>query len=80
MFATNESVQTDPRWRHHVPLHAYCHGDTGAGVGASHQTGWMGLVAKLLEQTSRGQAGAAPNGRVALSAARGASRQQGAAQ
>jgi hypothetical protein len=35
-----------------VPFHEYFHGDSGRGVGASHQTGWTGLVAKLLEQTA----------------------------
>ena len=44
--------QTNPQWRDHVPFHEYFHGDTGRGVGASHQTGWTGLVAKLLEQTA----------------------------
>jgi hypothetical protein len=35
-----------------VPFHEYFHGDSGRGVGASHQTGWTGVVAKLLEQTA----------------------------
>jgi hypothetical protein len=34
-----------------VPFHEYFHGDHGAGIGASHQTGWTGLVAKLIEQS-----------------------------
>jgi hypothetical protein len=42
--------QHDPQWRDHVPFHEYFHGETGAGVGASHQTGWTALVAKLLQQ------------------------------
>ena len=42
--------QDDPHWRDLVPFHEYFHGDTGAGVGASHQTGWTALVAKLLQQ------------------------------
>ncbi len=41
----------DPHWRGHVPFHEYFDGDTGRGVGASHQTGWTGLVAKLLQQS-----------------------------
>jgi hypothetical protein len=45
-----EQFQRDPHWRDLVPFHEYFNGDTGAGVGASHQTGWTGLVAKLLEQ------------------------------
>ena len=39
---------TDPHFRDYVLFHEYFHGDTGRGVGASHQTGWTGLVAKLL--------------------------------
>ncbi|MEW6320365.1 MAG: glucosidase [Acidobacteriota bacterium] len=42
---------TDPHWRDLVLFHEYFHGDTGAGLGASHQTGWTALVAKLLLQT-----------------------------
>jgi hypothetical protein len=42
--------QHDPCWRDLVPFHEYFHGDTGAGIGASHQTGWTALVAKLLQQ------------------------------
>ncbi len=43
--------QFDPGWRDLVPFHEYFDGDTGAGVGASHQTGWTALVAKLLQQS-----------------------------
>jgi hypothetical protein len=43
--------QTDPHWRDLVLFYEYFHGDNGAGIGASHQTGWTGLVAKLLQQT-----------------------------
>ena len=43
--------QFDPHWRSLVPFHEYFHGDTGAGIGASHQTGWTALVAKLLQQS-----------------------------
>jgi hypothetical protein len=39
---------SDPHFRNHVLFHEYFHGDTGRGVGASHQTGWTGLIAKLL--------------------------------
>jgi hypothetical protein len=45
--------QTDPFWRDAVLFHEYFHGDTGAGLGASHQTGWTGLVANLI--ISRGR-------------------------
>jgi hypothetical protein len=44
--------QQDPYWRDLVLFHEYFHGDNGAGIGASHQTGWTGLVAKLLQQVA----------------------------
>jgi hypothetical protein len=49
VFGANERFQTDPHWRDYIPFHEYFHGDTGAGLGASHQTGWTALVATLLE-------------------------------
>ena len=52
VFADNEVFQRDPHWRDHLLFYEYFHGDTGAGLGASHQTGWTALVAKLLEQTA----------------------------
>ena len=51
VFGENETFQRDEHWRDYVPFHEYFHGDTGRGVGASHQTGWTGLVAKLIEQS-----------------------------
>ena len=48
VFGSNRRLQDDPHFRDHVLFHEYFHGDTGRGVGASHQTGWTGLVAKLL--------------------------------
>ncbi len=47
-FGTNEMMQTDPHFKDHLLFHEYFHGDTGSGLGASHQTGWTALVAKLL--------------------------------
>jgi hypothetical protein len=44
-------AQTDPHFRDHILFYEYFHADTGAGLGASHQTGWTGLVAKLLQQS-----------------------------
>jgi hypothetical protein len=41
--------QEDPHWRDLIQFHEYFHGDNGAGLGASHQTGWTGLVAPLLD-------------------------------
>jgi hypothetical protein len=46
-------LQADPHWRDLILFYEYFNGDTGAGVGASHQTGWTGLVAKLMEQYGR---------------------------
>ncbi|HZQ90926.1 MAG TPA: hypothetical protein VFA60_03955, partial [Terriglobales bacterium] len=43
--------QNDPHWRDLILFYEYFHGDNGSGVGASHQTGWTGLVAKLLQQS-----------------------------
>ncbi|MFN8475744.1 MAG: glucosidase [Anaerolineae bacterium] len=50
VFGTQEVFQGDLHWRDYVLFHEYFHGDSGAGVGASHQTGWTGLVAKLIQQ------------------------------
>jgi hypothetical protein len=44
-------LQTDPHWRDLILFYEYFHGDNGAGIGASHQTGWTGLVAKLIQQS-----------------------------
>ena len=44
-----EKFQSDPYWRDHMQFFEYFHGDNGAGLGASHQTGWTGLVAKFIE-------------------------------
>jgi hypothetical protein len=46
-----EVLQRDPHWRDYLQFHEYFHGDTGVGLGASHQTGWTALVAKLLQQS-----------------------------
>ena len=45
-----EKFQSDPHWRDLILFYEYFHGDTGAGLGASHQTGWTGVVAKLIQQ------------------------------
>jgi hypothetical protein len=46
-----ETFQADPHWRDLILFYEYFHGDNGSGIGASHQTGWTGLVAKLLQQS-----------------------------
>ncbi|MDU0369208.1 glucosidase [Hymenobacter endophyticus] len=48
-FGQDKQLQNDPHFRDHLLFHEYFHGDTGSGLGASHQTGWTGLVAKLLQ-------------------------------
>jgi hypothetical protein len=50
VFGGNATFQTDPLWRDLIPFYEYFNGDDGAGLGASHQTGWTGLVAKLILQ------------------------------
>ena len=50
VLGTDARLQSDPQWRDYVPFHEYFHGDTGVGVGASHQTGWTGLVAKMIDE------------------------------
>ncbi|HYS08950.1 MAG TPA: glucosidase [Myxococcales bacterium] len=50
-FGKAEKLQRDPHFRDHLLFHEYFNGDDGSGVGASHQTGWTGLVAKLLQQS-----------------------------
>ena len=50
VFGGTDKFQNDPHWRDLIPFHEYFHGDNGAGIGASHQTGWTALVAKLIQQ------------------------------
>jgi hypothetical protein len=50
LFGCSEKFQTDPHWRDLLLFHEYFHGDSGIGVGANHQTGWTGLVIKLMLQ------------------------------
>ncbi len=52
VFGKNEIAQNDPHWRDHLLFYEYFHGDTGAGLGASHQTGWTALIARLLTQAA----------------------------
>ena len=49
VYGGTEKFKTDPHWKDYLLFYEYFHGDNGAGLGASHQTGWTGLVAKLLE-------------------------------
>ena len=49
VYGGQEKFQTDPHWRDHILFHEYFHGDNGAGLGASHQTGWTGVVAWMIK-------------------------------
>jgi hypothetical protein len=50
VYGGTQKFQTDSHWRDLILFYEYFHGDNGAGIGASHQTGWTGLVAKLIQQ------------------------------
>jgi hypothetical protein len=52
-FGGVQRLQTDPRWRNNLLFNEYFHGDNGAGLGASHQTGWTGLVADVIRRRHR---------------------------
>ncbi len=54
VFGNSGPFADDPAWRDHVLFYEYFHGDTGVGLGASHQTGWTALVAELIEQCGGG--------------------------
>ena len=53
VFGGEPLFQRDPQWRDHLLFYEYFHGDNGAGIGASHQTGWTALVAKLIQQSGK---------------------------
>ncbi|MFN8526713.1 MAG: glucosidase [Chloroflexota bacterium] len=60
VFGDESAFQNDPHWRDLIPFYEYFDGDNGRGVGASHQTGWTGLVAKLLDSIGRHRPVVAP--------------------
>jgi hypothetical protein len=51
VYGDSEVFQRDPHWRDLVLFYEFFHGDNGAGLGANHQTGWTGLVAKMIQQS-----------------------------
>ncbi|WP_138505946.1 MGH1-like glycoside hydrolase domain-containing protein [Nostoc sp. PA-18-2419] len=53
VYGSSEKFQNDPHWRDLILFYEYFHGDIGAGIGASHQTGWTGLVAELIQQSAK---------------------------
>jgi hypothetical protein len=54
VYGGNKIFQDDPHWRDLILFYEYFHGDNGAGIGASHQTGWTGLVTRLIQITANG--------------------------
>ncbi|MEH2285828.1 MGH1-like glycoside hydrolase domain-containing protein [Nostoc sp.] len=50
VYGGMQKFQNDPHWQNLILFYEYFHGDNGAGIGASHQTGWTGLIAKLIQQ------------------------------
>jgi hypothetical protein len=73
IYGGNEKFQTDPHWRDHVLFYEYFHGDNGAGLGANHQTGWTGVVAKLIQLFGMLEAGKLLEGGVSAGFVRGQS-------
>jgi hypothetical protein len=55
VFGGYEKLQSDPHFKDYILFHEYFHGDNGRGCGASHQTGWTGLVANLIAQLTAEQ-------------------------
>jgi len=55
VFGTSQTMQTDPHWKDNILFYEYIHGCNGTGLGASHQTGWTGLVAKMIDQLQTAQ-------------------------
>ena len=53
IYGGTKKFQEDPHWRDLLLFNEYFHGDNGAGLGASHQTGWTGLVANLIDEWRR---------------------------
>ena len=53
VYGGTKKFQEDPHWRDYILFYEYFHGDNGAGLGASHQTGWTGLIARALDMSAR---------------------------
>ena len=75
VFSNNTLFQADPNWHDLIPFHEYFNGDTGAAIGATHQTGWTGLVAKLLQQSGEFNESHRSRSRAAQQPASGGARQ-----
>jgi hypothetical protein len=53
VYGGAKKFQEDPHWRDHILFYEYFHGENGAGLGASHQTGWTGIIARSLDMFAR---------------------------
>jgi len=53
VYGSTNKFQEDPHWRDYILFYEYFHGDNGAGLGASHQTGWTGTIARILDLFAR---------------------------
>jgi hypothetical protein len=56
VFGATQTFQDDPHWRDYILFYEYFHGENGAGLGASHQPGWTGVIARTLDLFARGRA------------------------
>jgi hypothetical protein len=56
LYGGAKKFQDDPHWRDYIMFYEYFHGDNGAGLGASHQTGWTGIIARSMDLFARSQA------------------------
>ena len=56
VYGGTKKFQEDPHWKDYILFYEYFHGDNGAGLGASHQTGWTGVIARILDLFARGSA------------------------
>jgi len=53
VYGGTQKFQEDPQWKDYLLFYEYFHGDNGAGIGASHQTGWTGVIARSLDLFAR---------------------------
>lgn len=56
VYGGTKKFQEDPHWKDYILFYEYFHGDNGAGLGASHQTGWTGTIARIMDVFARGSA------------------------
>jgi hypothetical protein len=69
VFGGAAKFSEDPHWKDYILFYEYFHGDNGAGIGASHQTGWTGLVARLIQFFSSATAETVADGQMLASSA-----------